>query len=178
VKALIIYGTRWGSTAEIAKKIGSIITCKGSRVDIVNSNESIPNVDLYDIVVVGSGISMGKWTKKTLEFLENNATILRNKKTAFFVSCGLVLRDGGIEKTQKDYLAKVADEYNIHPVAYGAFGGYIDFSGDYGLFSSLFVKSSKNKCQKMGIDTTKPYDFRNWADISNWAEKLALEIKI
>jgi menaquinone-dependent protoporphyrinogen oxidase len=178
MKALIVYGTRWGSTADVAKKIGEVIIGKGSTVDIVNAKEEIPNVDPYDLIVIGSGINMGKWTKETLDFLKNNATSLRQKKTALFVSCGLVLREGGIEKTKKDYLIKVANEYALHPTGYGAFGGYIDFTGDYGLFSSLFVKSSKNKCKKMGIDVSKPYDFRNWADIINWAKKLAIGDKV
>jgi menaquinone-dependent protoporphyrinogen oxidase len=175
MKALVIFGTRWGSTSDIAKKIGETITNKGYVVHIADAKKEKPKVDSYDLTVIGSGINMGKWTKETLDFLKNNATILREKKIAFFVSCGLVLREGGIEKAQKDYLAKVAIEYKLNPIKYGAFGGYIDFTGDYGLFGSLFVKSSKNKCQKIGIDITKPYDFRNWVGISNWAEKLAIE---
>lgn len=173
MKTLIVYGTRWGSTADIAKKIGEVIVSNGNTTEIVNAKETLSKVDPYDLVVIGSGISMGKWTKETLEFLKVNADSLRNKKTALFVSCGLILRDGGVEKTQKDYLAKVADTYELQPVDFGAFGGCIDFNGDYGILGSLFVKSSKNKCRKIGIDTTKRYDFRNWADISNWAEKVA-----
>ncbi len=178
MKALIVYGTRWGSTVDVAKKIGEVIISKGSTVDIVNAKEEIPKVDPYDLIVIGSGINMGKWTKETLDFLKNNATSLRQRKTALFVSCGLVLREGGIEKTKKDYLIKVANEYALHPTDYGAFGGYIDFNGDYGLLSSLFVKSSKTKCKKTGIDVSKPYDFRNWADIIKWAEKLAIGAKM
>lgn len=173
MKALIVYGTRWGSTADVAKKIGEILVNRGNIVTIVDAKEEQPKIAPFDLIVVGSGINMGKWTKETLDFLKNNANDLRTKRTALFVSCGLILREGGIKKTQQDYLARVANEYGLNPVCFGAFGGYIDFNGDYGLFGSLFVKSSKNKSQKRGIDISKPYDFRNWADITNWAEKLA-----
>jgi menaquinone-dependent protoporphyrinogen oxidase len=177
VKILVVYGTRWGSTADIAKKIGQAFMNDRNTTDIVDAKKEKPTIDPYDLVVVGSGISMGKWTKETLSFLHDNATHLRNKKTAFFVSCGLVLREGGIEKTRADYLAKVAEEYKLNPLTYGAFGGYLDFTSDYGLLSNLFVNASKKKCQKMGIDTTKPYDFRDWSDITNWAERLSVEVK-
>ncbi|MCW3995222.1 MAG: nitric oxide synthase [Candidatus Bathyarchaeota archaeon] len=177
MKTLIVYGTRWGNTADIAKKIGEVIINNGNTVEIVDAKKTLPKVDSYDLVVIGSGISMGKWTKETLEFLKANAAKLRDKKTAFFVSCGLILREGGVEKTQEDYLAKVADTYELQPVDFGAFGGCIDFNGNYGILGSLFVKSSKNKCRKIGIDTTKRYDFRNWADISKWAEKVAVDAK-
>ncbi len=173
MKALIVYGTRWGSTADIAEKIGDTFKNKAIIAEIVDAKKQSPKVDSYDIVVIGSGISMGKWTKETLDFLKNNSAGLRNKKVALFVSCGLVLREGGLQKTQKEYLTKVANEYELNPMEYGAFGGYMDFNRDYGFLAGLFVKSSKSKCQKMGIDTTKPYDFRNWAEITNWAEKVA-----
>jgi len=173
LKALIVYGTRWGSTADIAKKIGDTFKNNAITAEITDVKNELPKVEPYDIVVIGSGISMGKWTKETLAFLKNNSAGLRNKKVALFVSCGLVLRDGGIQKTQKEYLIKVSNEFGLKPMEYGAFGGYIDFNGDYGLLASLFVKSSKSKCQKRGIDTAKPYDFRNWTEIANWAEKVA-----
>jgi len=173
VKILVVYGTRWGSTADVAKKIGQAFINSGNTVDIVDAKKEKPTIDPYDLVVVGSGISMGKWTKETLSFLHDNASNLRNKKTAFFVCCGLVLREGGLEKTRADYLIKIAEDNKLNPLTYGAFGGYIDFTGDYGLFSTLFVNASKKKCKEIGIDTTKPYDFRDWNDITNWAESLS-----
>ncbi len=177
MKILVVYGTRWGSTADIAKKIGLTFMSGGNTADIVDAKRERPTIDPYDLVVIGSGISMGKWTRETLSFLHDNATYLKSKKTAFFVSCGLVLREGGPEKTRTDYLKKVAEEYKLNPLTYGAFGGYLDFNSDFGLLSNFFVNASKKKCQKMGIDTTKPYDFRDWSDIGNWAERLSVEVK-
>jgi len=47
---------------------------------------------------VGSGLRADKWTKESIEFLEKNALVLRNKKTALFVSCSMADRkDAGYD---------------------------------------------------------------------------------
>jgi len=46
------------------------------------------DVSPYDIVIVGSGIKYGKWTKESLKFLKDNRSALSTKKVALFVTCG------------------------------------------------------------------------------------------
>ena len=63
MKALVVYGTRYGTAAEIAEEIARVITEEGVEVDLVDASrmkdcDSSP----YDLVIVGSGIKMGKWT--------------------------------------------------------------------------------------------------------------------
>ena len=172
MKALVVYGTRWGGTTDIAETIGETLNHCGYVVDVVDAKKSQPEIDPYDLVIVGSGISMGKWTKEVMSFLEKNATGLESKKTACFVSCGMVLRQQGREKALQDYLVKIAEKYCLSPVSYGVFGGFLDFDKSHGFLGNFFVNSSKKKLQKMGVDTTRPYDFRNWDAIRSWTRKL------
>ncbi len=172
MKALVVYGTRWGSTISIAEVIGETLNRGGFAVDVVDAKKSQPEIDPYDLVIVGSGINMGKWTKEVMSFLEKNATGLESKKTACFVSCGMVLREQGREKALQDYLVKMAEKCRLSPVSYGAFGGFLDFEKSHGFLGNFFVKSSKKKSQKMGVDTTRPYDFRNWDEVKSWTREL------
>lgn len=172
VRALIVYGTRWGGTAKVAEKIGETLKEEGYSVDIFDARKP-PQVDSYDLVIVGSGISGGKWTKGANGFLKRNAVMLRDKKTAFFVSCGMVIRESGQDKAKRDYLVKVSHKYGLTSIGYGFFGGILDFEAKYNILDRFFVNSSKSRLKKMGIDISKPYDFRDWDQIEAWTRDVA-----
>ena len=70
MKALVVYGTRWGGTVGVAGKIADAFKRAEFSVDVVDARKNLPNVDSYDLVVVGSGIRADRWTKETLNFLE------------------------------------------------------------------------------------------------------------
>jgi menaquinone-dependent protoporphyrinogen oxidase len=171
-KALVIFGTRWGGTIPIAQKIGETLKDEGYQPTIANAKENLPEVEPYDLVIVGSSISMGTWTKETKKFIQKNAAKLKHKKFACFVSCGMVLRQEGHEKALHDYLTNVAKGTGLNPISCGVFGGLLDFKKSHGFLGNFFVNSSKKKLKEMGVDTTKPYDFRNWDEIKSWTKEL------
>ena len=61
MKALVVYGTRYGTAAEIAEEIAKVLKDEQLDVDLMNA-KSAKNFDVspYDLLVVGSGIKMGK----------------------------------------------------------------------------------------------------------------------
>ena len=124
MKALIVYGTRYGTATEIAQEIGRIMESEGIEVDIKDAR-SLKNFDIspYELVVVGSGIKMGKWTKKSLKFLKENQEELATKKVAVFVTCGAANEEKNRAEGQEKYLDQVANKQLLHaPVATGLFG--------------------------------------------------------
>jgi menaquinone-dependent protoporphyrinogen IX oxidase len=86
MNALVVYGSRWGGTVAVAQKIAETLIEEGCRVNVVEARQELPNVAIYDLIIVGSGIRADKWTKETLRFLEKNMDLLITKKTALFVS--------------------------------------------------------------------------------------------
>ncbi len=174
MKALVLYGSRWGGTVGVAKKIGQVLKEEGYSVDVVDAKQSPQNVDSYDLVIVGSGIRADKWTKETLNFMEKNAGYLRTKKTALFVSCQMADRnDEAREKAKNMYLEKTAEQYGLKPVEFGFFGGFLDFSKSHGLFVDVLVRVNRNSLRKNGLDTHKVRDTRDWTFIEAWARKVA-----
>ncbi len=174
MNTLVVYGTRWGGTVSIAEEIGQVIKDEGCNVDVVDAKKSPPRVDLYDLIIVGSGIRADKWTKETIAFLEKNAELLASKKTALFVSCQMA--DGGNDtqdKAKKLYLEKTAKEYRLKPVALGFFGGFLDFSKSHGLFVDILIRVNRNSLRKNGLDTTRVRDTRDWPSIEAWAREVA-----
>ncbi|MDZ4171310.1 MAG: flavodoxin domain-containing protein [Methanobacteriaceae archaeon] len=174
MKALIVYGTRYGSAAEISQKIGNILRKENVEVDVVDSKGSI-NCDItpYDLVIVGSGIKIGSWTKPALKFMEKHENELKDKKVALFVSCSANRDEKSIKEAKEKYLDNVADKYLKNPpVASGLFGGVIDPNAKLGLMDKVIFKMVKKDLESKGIDTSKPYDTRDWDQIHKWAQDL------
>lgn len=179
MKALVIYGTRYGTAAEIAEEIARVIMEEGVKVDLVNV-EGIKDCDVspYDLVIAGSGIKMGKWTKKALKFLQNNKSALESKKVALFVSCGAANEEKNRGEGQAKYLDEVAAKNLMNkPVATGLFGSVYDPEAKHGLMYNFTMRFVKKELEKQGIDTTKRHDYRDWDEIRAWACNLANLLK-
>ncbi|HEX7482389.1 MAG TPA: flavodoxin domain-containing protein, partial [Candidatus Bathyarchaeia archaeon] len=165
---------RWGGTTGIAEKIGDTLKKEGYIVDVLDAELRPRSISLYDLVIVGSGIRADKWTKETLNFIEKNAELLKTKRTAMFVSCQMA--DGkkeSQERAKKLYLEKTAEQYGLKPLAYGFFGGFLDFSKSHGLFVDVLVRVNRRSLRKNGLDTRKVRDTRDWNIIEVWAREAA-----
>lgn len=176
MKTLIVYGTRYGTAAEIAEEIGKVMENEGVEFDLVDSR-GLNDCDIspYDLVVIGSGIKIGKWTKGSLKFMENNKSALKNKKVALFVTCGAANDEKTMAEGQEKYLDEVAEKYlSVKPVSMGLFGSVYDPDAKHGLTYKLAMKFIiKKELEKQGIDTSKRLDYRNWDEIHAWARNLA-----
>lgn len=178
MKALIVYGTRYGTAAEIAEEIAKVMENEGVEVSIADS-KGLKNCDVtpYDLVIVGSGIKMGKWTKESLKFLQNNKSTLKSKKVALFVSCASANEEKSRAEGQEKYLDEIAAEYlSSKPVALGLFGSVYDPNAKHGLMYKMTNRFMRKELEKQGIDTSMRYDFRNWEEIRAWARELAKQL--
>jgi len=173
MNALVVFGTRYGSTAKIAEEIGTVLSDEGFKVRVVNAaKDMISDISEFDVVIVGSGIKMGKWTRETLNFLKKFEADLSQKKVALFVSCGYSREPDKVDEARENFLIKVADRYpSIKPVSLGLFGGVFSFD-KYGFAERLLFQGIKKEFEKQGIDTKTPYDFRDWETIREWTRSV------
>jgi menaquinone-dependent protoporphyrinogen oxidase len=141
----------------------------------------VQNVSEYDLIIVGSGIQMGKWTSEPEDFLKKHQKELSPKKIALFVSCGSAnpLSEGEqkekeINDAKRKYLEEKALQYNVNPVALGFFGGCYDFN-KMSWFLKKTLSSIKPKLESAGYRQTKTdvYDLRDLNGIRSWAKQLA-----
>ena len=80
-KALIVYGTRFGATASTSEEIAKTLREEGFEVKVADAKkEKIDSVSEYDLVVLGSGMKLGKWTDDPEKFLKKFQKELANKK--------------------------------------------------------------------------------------------------
>ncbi len=172
-KILVCYGTRYGSAGEIAENIGEILRNHGATVDIINLKKNkVKNLETFDLVVVGSGIQMGKWTKEPLQFLKKHPVILSRKKIALFVSCMTAAKPESCNQARRNYLDNIAADFpEIIPISMGLFGGLIDTSKGNILTKAIMQAIVKSFAEE-GEETPGRVDLRDWEQIRIWTEGL------
>jgi menaquinone-dependent protoporphyrinogen oxidase len=182
IKTLIVYGTRYGATANTSEIIAEELRLEGFEVKIINAKEEkIQSINDYDLIIVGSGIQMGRWTREPEKFLEKFRGELSKKKIALFVCCGSAnpLTEGDektkeIEDARVKYLEAKAKKHNLTPIALGFFGGVYDFN-KMSWFLRTTMASVKDQLEEAGFIETDigRYDLRDIYKIRGWTKKVA-----
>ncbi len=179
--ALIVYGTRYGAAASTSEEIANVLRKEGLEVRVVNAKEEkVRDIADYDLVVVGSGIQINKWTGEPEDFIKKFQKELVKKKVAIFVCCGsasqaMADEPDGVAVAKRKYLEEKAAKYNLQPVALGLFGGVYDFNKWPWWITKQVKDITKQKLDAAGFKETTPgvYDMRDWNAIRSWAKELA-----
>jgi menaquinone-dependent protoporphyrinogen oxidase len=185
-KALIVYGTRYGATEMTAEEVANVFREEGLDVKVVNlKDEKVKDISEYDLVLIGSGIKIKKWTKEPEQFLKKFQKELAEKKTALFICCGAKYPLDGkadveteIEYARKTHLEDKAAKYNLQPIALGLFGGVYNFNKMGWLFRKT-LSAVKPQLEAAGIPETEPglYDTRDVNSIRNWAKEVTQKVQ-
>ena len=183
-KALIVYGTRYGATQSTSEEIAKVLQREGLEVKVVNAKKGkVEDISPYNLIIVGSGMQMGKWTREPENFINQFQKELANKKVAIFVSSAaqaLIEHENKmeeIENNKKQYLEEKATKYNLHPISMVILGGIWDFNKMNFLLRKTLA-SFKPRIEAAGFKEIKPglYDTRDWDAIRTWAKELAANI--
>jgi len=182
-KALIVYGTRYGAAASTSEEIAKIFQQEGVETKVVDAKkEKVKNIAEYDLVVVGSGIQINKWTGEPEKFLKDFKKELASKKVALFVCCGSATekKSAGkteeVEKARKKYLDEKAAQYNLQPVALGFFGGVYNYN-NLPWWGKKAMEADRPRVEA-AFKESEPgvYDTRDWNVIRSWAKELAAQV--
>ena len=83
MKTIILYATKYGTTAEIAKRIANQID-GATMHDLKNS--SVPDLAEFDCVIIGSSLYIGSIRKEVKTFLQKHEDALHGKTIGIFLS--------------------------------------------------------------------------------------------
>ena len=167
-KILVTYATWAGSTREVAESMAKIIQKQGMEVE-VHPAELAPDLDLFDAVIAGSGIHMGRVHTNLRKFVRKNATILKNMPVAWFAVCMTMKTDTAENREMTrgflELLNRIAP--GVTTRATGCFAGAIQTKlKDYHELP-FFIRWMIRKMGK------KDGDYRNWEIIEQWTLKTA-----
>jgi menaquinone-dependent protoporphyrinogen oxidase len=187
-KVLIAYGSRYGSTAEIARAMAQTFEKEGLEPQLLDlkhtKQKQWPSFALFDGVLVGSGIKIGRWTKEASAFLKTHADELKALKpkgfvVGVFVSCGMASTPGQQAEARRKYLEEVLANVGITDSVdtYDAFGGVYDLSpsAPMGFLDKRMLGMAAKQMAKDGTPLTEGArnDLRDWDQIRAFAEHFA-----
>ena len=167
MKVLVTYATKHGATAEIAEKIGEVLTENGLLVDVINVKE-VTNIDPYGAVVVGSSIYFSDWHKEMVNFLKENEKELIDREVWIFSSGPTGHRDTYEILAEWRFPAWFRPLLErIRPNDGAVFFGKLDLR-ELNFFERRLAKMLK-------VPTG---DFRDWEKIESWAHTIADKLKV
>lgn len=174
---LIAYGSEYGSTAEIAERIGEILRDKGIKITLLNVNKQKKivqqDLDEYTGFLLGSGIYAGGWSNKMKKFLKKNATQMKRKTVAGFAVCGEVHNPERIDIARTNFVDNYLKKYNITPDFGVALAGVVDLSPttQYNKLEQKIIRLINKKDPVVSL--TERNDFRDWEQVHKFAEEFA-----
>ena len=165
-QVLVVYASKYGATAEIAKKIGDVL-CQADLPTDVLPADCLGDLSAYSAVVLGSAVYIGRWRKEAVKFLKANETALAGKPVWLF-SSGPTGEGDPVELVQgwrfPKRLQPIADRIGSRDIA--VFHGAVDVNK----LTSIEKWMLKNVKAPNG-------DFRDWETITSWAAAIAAELK-
>ena len=181
-KALIVYGTRYGAAASTSEEIAKTLRQKEIQVEVANAKQQkIKDVSQYDLVIVGSGIQINRWTSEPEKFLKKFQTRLASKKLALFVCCGSATDKAKpelAEHARRKYLEEKAAKYNLQPVSLGLFGGIYNYN-NMPWYAKKAMNADRPRVEAAYKETELGmYDTRDHDAIQAWTEELAKKASI
>jgi menaquinone-dependent protoporphyrinogen oxidase len=165
-KVLVAYATKYGATAEIAEKVGQVLSQAGLRTDVLPADR-VSDLSPYKAVVLGSAVYVGRWRKEAATFLKANEKVLAERPVWLF-SSGPTGEGDPVELTKgwrfPGALPPLADR--IQPRDIALFHGAADVKR-LNLIERWMIKNVK-----------APFgDFRDWDAITSWATVIADDLK-
>jgi menaquinone-dependent protoporphyrinogen oxidase len=165
-RVLVAFASKYGSTAEIAEKIGQVLRQAGLQADVLPADR-VQDPAPYTAIVLGSAMYIGQWQGKASKFLQANEKILAERPVWLFTS-GPTGKGVAVELMGGWILPKsaktIADRIHARDIA--VFHGNVD------------VKKMNFLEKKMIENVKAPVgDFRDWNAITAWASGIAVTLK-
>jgi len=165
-RVLVVYASKYGSTAQIAEKIGLRLKKAGLEVDVIPADQ-VKGLEGYRAVVLGSGVYAGQWLKGAADFLKKHEKALAHMPVWFFSGGPTGIGDP-VELMKglrfPETLEPVAERIKPRDIAF--FHGVIDMD------KLKFAEKMTVRALKAPVG-----DFRDWESIHAWADRIARVLK-
>lgn len=175
MKVLVAFATRHGATKGIAERVAQTLGQRGHEVTL-RPVEQADRLDEYDAFVVGSAAYMGGWLREATQFVRRNQTVLAGRPTWLFSSGPIGAET--VDKSGRDVLettrprefaefAELVRPRDMHVM----FGAWDPTAPPVGIAERIMALTPARSALPAG-------DFRDWAAIEAWADRIAAELEV
>jgi len=124
-RVLVAHASKYGSVEEVARYIGAILRDQGAHCDVVGARKA-EHLHDYDLVVLGTGLYMGRMHREARRFLGRHHDELAHLPFAVF-AMGPLSDDPAEKDKVRPQLERGLERHpELEPVVTEIFGGVID----------------------------------------------------
>lgn len=159
LEVLVATASRHGSTTEIGDQIGAEITTRlkehGVEVNVdVRDVEDVEDLALYDALVLGSAVYMGRWLKSARKLVDREAETLQAIPVWLFSSGPVATEDTTVAESPWERVEWAEDHHT--------FGGKLD-------------RSALGRAERIVASAVHAADGDNRSpeEISEWARQIS-----
>jgi menaquinone-dependent protoporphyrinogen oxidase len=161
MRVLVSTASKHGATADIGRTIADVVTGEGIDARVA-APEDVVGLDGYDAVVLGSAVYAGRWMKSMKGLVERESAELAQRPVWLFSSGPL-----------GDPLKPEEDPVDVAVI--------LDATGarQHQIFAGKLDRKVLNFGERAIVNAFKvpDGDFRDWAQIKEWALGIAEELK-
>jgi len=157
MRVLVAYGTKNGSTGEIAEMVGGTLRDDGFEVEVQPAGE-VRSVEGYDAVILGGGLYAGRWPRAAGRFAKRFGPRLTGRPVWVFSS-------GPLDRS--------ADEGDIPPTPFVAKRLTMLGARAHVTFGGALGEDARGFLAKAMVRNGKGGDFRNHERIEAWAGEIS-----
>lgn len=175
---LIVYGTRYGQTAKVARRIADQLESRGFTATPLNGDALPPDLVLreFDGVIVGASVIRGRHQPYIGRLVRANRGALNAMPSAFFsVSGAAASRDEKERAEAQRILEKFLAETGWRPTMTRTVAGAMAFTR-YGVLLRWFMKRI-SKRSGGPTDTSRDHELTDWADVARFVDEFAAAVR-
>jgi menaquinone-dependent protoporphyrinogen oxidase len=175
-KVLILFASREGQTAKIARQIREHLAQEGIAVDLVNAKDTRATAQIaleqYNLLIFGVSMHAGGLARELVRFINRNAEEIKQQhRTLFLVLLSAATKDPQLRaRTLADAQQKVQRQLNVSFDQIEMIAGALTYSK-----YSMPVKWLMRRIAKEAggdTDTSKDYEYTDWSQVARYAARL------
>ena len=168
---LVLYKSRMGHTARVARRIRESINAAGGRCETMGITEATHegvDWDAWDVVVLGAPVIYGTYHKSVFRFIADNQARLESKPSSFF-NVSVVARNAEKATVEGNrYMQKFLERSPWRPKDLKVIAGKVDYPS-WSWFDTLMIQMIM-KMTKGPTDPKTVIDYTDWADVRAYGE--------
>jgi menaquinone-dependent protoporphyrinogen oxidase len=157
-KILVAYGSRHGSTSEVASAIAATLAEEGLRVDLRPAGE-VHDLGGYDGIVLGGALYMSRLHTDVRRLLKRFREELAQVPVAVFAMGPLTMEAKDVAGSRKQLDRALAKVPEVRPVTVAIFGGVV-----------------RPEELRFPFSAMPGSDGRDWDAIEDWAKEVAASL--
>lgn len=166
---LIIYGSTYGQTERIARRIGDLLRQAGYAVNL-HRGDQLPDhltLERYAGVLVAASVLGGYHQRYIRKFVRYNAARLNRLASAFVSVCG----SAGSEPAKASaYIEGLLEESGWRPTLTRSFTGAVAYTKYPWPIRWVLKRISRSK--GLPTDTSRDWDYTEWREVDDFARSL------